>query len=395
MNKNNCQKEVVIASAVRTPVGKFRGVLAFEDSYKLGALVIREALRRAEVQAEEVQEVVMGSLVSLPGNVARVAALEAGLPASVPAITLDRQCASGLDALIHAVAMIRCGKGEVYVAGGTESMSRAPFYLERSATPFPPSPPGFLFPQMTPPIGEVFSMGDTAENLAELYSLSREEQDQYALESHRKAAKAEAEGLFQRQILPLETRDNRGKSVPVSRDESIRPDTSLDRLAALKPVFKKDGTVTAGNSCPMNDGASALVIMSKDKALERGVPWLAEILDWEIVGLDPAVMGLGPVFAVRKLLGNNGLSLKEIGLVELNEAFAAQVLACLKELDITQERLNVTGGAISLGHPLGATGSILATKLAYLMQDRNIKYGLVTLCVGGGQGAALLLSGRE
>lgn len=395
MNKNNCQREVVIASAVRTPVGKFRGVLAFEDSYKLGALVIREALRRAEVQAEEVQEVVMGSLVSLPGNVARVAALEAGFPATVPAITLDRQCASGLDALIHAAAMIRCGKGEIYVAGGTESMSRAPFYLERTATPFPPSPPGFLFPQMTPPGREVFSMGDTAENLAELYSLSREEQDQYALESHKKAAKAEEEGVFQRQILPLETRDNRGKSVPVSRDESIRPDTSLEKLAALKPVFKKDGTVTAGNSCPMSDGASALVIMSKDKALERGIPWLSEILDWEIVGLDPAVMGLGPVYAVRKLLGNNGLSLPEIGLIELNEAFAAQVLACLKELEIDRERLNVAGGAISLGHPLGATGSILATKLAYLMQDRNIKYGLVTLCVGGGQGAALLLSGRE
>ena len=387
--------EVVVASAVRTPIGKFRGAYSRVDAYKLGAAVIQEAVNRAGVPAEEIAEVVFGNLVGLPGNIARVCSLAAGIPQTVSAITLDRQCSSGLDAIAYAAAMVRSGKGDIYIAGGTENMTRAPYYMEKPENPYSYFPPSFLQAQLTPPESGTFTMGETAENLASRYKISREEQDLFAGESHRKAAEAYRSGAFKEQILPIEVPEGRNGKILVTEDESVRPDTTPEKLASLRPAFKNDGSVTAGNSCPMNDGAAALVVMSREKAEALNIAWLAEILDWETAGLDPEVMGLGPVYAVKKMQGSGALSLSEIDFIELNEAFAVQVLACVKELGLDKSKLNINGGAIALGHPLGATGAILAVKTAYLLKENPGSTGLVTLCIGGGQGAALLMRGRK
>ena len=384
-------KEAVIVSAVRTPIGKIGGIFSEINAYALGSIAIKEALRRSGINPETINDVYMGNLVALPGNVARVAALEAGLPFSVPAMTIDRQCGSGLDAINLAASKVMLGVGEVYIAGGTENMTKAPYYLEKARKAYDIYPPKFLSPQLAPPsIGDP-SMGETAEIISECYNITREEQDLFALLSQQKTQKAIEMGKFDKEIVPVETTDKGKCKIVYSKDESPRFDTNLEKLSQLSAVFKKGGTVTAGNSCPMNDGASAVVIMSKEKAQEMNLEWMAKVKGFTVTGLDPKVMGLGPLYAVKKLLKEQRMSLDEIGLIELNEAFAAQALACIKELKLDADKVNVNGGAIALGHPLGATGAILTTKILSEMKRRNEKYGIVTMCIGGGQGIATLL----
>lgn len=373
--------DAVIIDGIRTPVGKLRGSLSETDAYQMGAVVLKELLRRNAWQPEKLDDIILGNLLALPGNVARVAGLEAGVPDSVPAQTIDRQCASGLEALNLAAVQIAARRGSAYIAGGTESMTRGPYYLEKAARPFSPRPPRFLPAMLAPPSVGDPSMVETADNVARRFAVTREEQDAFAVESHRRALKARESGTFESQLLPLPE---------LTADESPRAGTSLEKLAALKPILAPDSTVTAGNSCPMNDGAAALLVTSRAAAEKEGRPWLGRLVDYTVTGLDPEIMGLGPVSAVNKLLDRTGLRLKDIGLIELNEAFAAQSLACIRELGLSTEQLNPNGGAIALGHPLGATGAILAVKLLHQMKAAGIRYGIVTMCIGGGQGAAAL-----
>jgi len=385
--------KAVIVSSVRTPVGKYGGTLAPVKDWKLGSLVIKEAIQRSGVSADELEDIYMGNLLGLPGNVARVAALDAGVPREVPAVTLDRQCASSLEAINLASAMIEAGRGDLYLAGGCESMSNRPFLLEKQARAYSFSPPAFLDSQFVPPSLEQQSMGRTAENILDIYPFSREELDRFALQSHQKALAAQQDKRFDSQILPVEIPSRQGIMV-FEQDESPRAETSMEKLSRLPALFHKGGQVTAGNSCPMNDGAAAQVICSKEKAAALGKKPLATVAGCVSVGLDYKTMGLGPVYAVRKLLKQTKIPLEEIGLIELNEAFSSQSLACIQELNLDLEKLNVNGGAIALGHPLGATGSILVSKVLSEMQRRDVEYGLVTLCIGGGQGTALLLQGE-
>lgn len=382
--------EAVIVSAARTAIARVGGGLASLPAHVYGAAVIRAALERARVAAEEVDDVIFGNVLAGGGNIARLTALEAGLPVDVPAMTVDRQCGSGLQAICIAASLIRAGQGRVYVAGGTESMTRAPFLMERPATPFPRTPPRFLRFQLAPDhIGNP-TMGITAENVAERFGISRQEQDEFALTSHRRAVRAIEAGHFRDQIVPIETPAGRSGTAVFDRDEHPRPDTSLEKLAALPPVFKAGGTVTAGNSCGINDGAGAVVVMEAGEAERRGLEPLGRLVAWAVAGVDPNFMGIGPVPATRKVLALSGLALEQIDLVELNEAFASQSLACIRELGLDAERVNIDGGAIALGHPLGATGAILTTKLLYALRRTGGRYGLVTACIGGGQGIAAI-----
>ena len=383
--------EPVIVSAVRTAVGRVGGGLAALQAHEFGAVVIRAALERAGLEGAEVDDVILGNVLSGGGNIARLTALEAGLPVTVPGMTVDRQCGSGLQAIVLAASLIRAGQGGIYVAGGTESMTRAPFLMERPATAFPRTPPRFLRFQLAPESIGNPPMGITAENVAERYGISREEQDAFALESHRRAVRALQAGHFQEQIVPVAVPAGKGQTVAFARDEHPRPDTSLEKLGALPPVFKAGGTVTAGNSCGINDGAAAVVVMDAAEAERRGLRPLGRIVGWAVAGVDPNFMGMGPVPATRKVLEATGTPLEAVDLIELNEAFAAQALACIRELGLDPERVNPDGGAIALGHPLGATGAILVTKLLYALARMGGRVGLVTACIGGGQGIAALI----
>ncbi|HOO28623.1 MAG TPA: thiolase family protein [Lachnospiraceae bacterium] len=389
------KRDAVIVSAVRTPVGKYGGVLAPVKDYELGIEVIREAVKRADIPTEEIDDVYFGNLLGVPGNVAKVAAMGAGLPAHIPAVTIDRQCASGLESISIAAAMIKSGMGDIYIAGGCESMTNRPYYMEKQSKLFDARPPRFLENMFAPPTGfEQITMGQTAENIFEDYEFSREELDQCSYESHMKAVKAIKAGNFREQIIPLEVPQKK-RAILVDTDEGPREHTNMEQLGRLKPLFKENGKVTAGNSCPMNDGAAALVVMSREKAEAGGCKILASITDSCAVGVDYRKMGLGPVYATRKLLEKTKIDKKEIGLVELNEAFAVQTLACLQELKFDKEIVNVNGGAIALGHPLAATGAVLSTKILYEMKKRSTRYGLVTMCIGGGQGMAMLFKNEE
>ena len=382
-------REAVIVSAVRTPIGKYAGALSKFQGYELGGLVVKEAVRRAGIDPAEITEVYMGNAEGAPGNLGRVVALEADLPVTVPGIQLDRQCASGLETICMAAAMIESGHGDIYVAGGAESMTNNPYFMTKTARPYSYMYPEFNFVMMSPPkIGNP-DMGITAENVLEQYPISREKLDEFACISHTRAVRAIKAGAFKEQILPI-TYKKKGKEIIVDTDESPRPETTMEGLAALRPVFKKDGLVTAGNSCPMNDGAAAVVIMSAEKAKELGLKPLLKVKGFASVGLDPAVMGLGPIGAVRKVLEKTGVTLEEVELIELNEAFASQAVACIQELGLDPERVNPNGGAIALGHALGATGGVLTTKAAYAMQNAERKYCIVTMCVGGGEGSAAI-----
>jgi 3-oxoadipyl-CoA thiolase len=382
----------VVLSAVRTPVGRYGGVLAGERPDDLAAAVIEEAVTRAGVEPSEIEDVYFGAANQAGEdnrNVARMAVLLAGLPESVAGVTVNRLCASGLSAVVSACHAIAAGDGELFVAGGVESMSRAPLVMAKPDAAWPrgnqtawDTTLGWRFPN--PRMEELFpleSMGETGENVAERYGVGREEQDAFALRSQQRWAAAAEAGRFDDELVPI------GDAV---RDEHPRPDTSAEKLATLKSAFRSVGTVTAGNSSGINDGAAALVIASEEKAEALGVEPLGAFVGSAVAGVDPRVMGIGPVPAVRKLLERTGIDVGEIDLVELNEAFASQSLVVIRELGLDPERVNVNGGAIALGHPLGMSGARLVVTLLHELRRRGGKYGLATLCVGVGQGQAAL-----
>jgi acetyl-CoA C-acetyltransferase len=385
------KRDAVIVSAVRTAIGRQGGALAGVPAHLLGAEVIKEAVKRANIKPEIVDDVIFGNVLAGGGNIARLTALQTGLSVAFPGVTVDRQCGSGINAINLAAQAIRAGDGDVYIAGGTESMSRAPYLLERPEKPYNPAPPSFKKSQLSPKeIGDP-PMGITAENLAEKYKITREEQDEFSLRSQQRMALAMDEGRFDQQIVPITIPVKKGEPFVFNRDEHPRPQTTLEALSKLQPAFLKGGTVTAGSSSGLNDAASALVIMSREKAEELGITPLAVIRSYAVAGVDPNIMGIGPVPAVRKVLERSGLSIKEMDLIEINEAFAAQVIACNRELDMDLEKVNVNGGAIAHGHPLGTTGAILVTKAVYELKRSGGKYALITACIGGGQGIATII----
>jgi 3-oxoadipyl-CoA thiolase len=380
--------EAVILSAIRTPVGRYGGALADVRPDDLAAHVIRAAVERAGVPAVEIEDVYFGAANQAGEdnrNVARMAALLAGLPEEVAGVTVNRLCASGLTAIVSACHAIRAGDGELFVAGGVESMTRAPFAMAKPERGFPRGNQtiwdtmlGWRFPN--PRLEERFpleSMGETGENVAERWSISREEQDGFALESHRRHTAAQEEGRFRDELVPVGQLEG---------DEHPRPDTSLEKLAALKPAFRKGGTVTAGNSSGVNDGAAALVVASEEKATALGAEPLGRFVASAVAGVDPRIMGIGPIPAVRKVLRRAGIEVGDLDLVELNEAFASQSLQVMRELELDHAKVNVNGGAIAIGHPLGMSGARLVVTLLHELRRRGGRYGLATLCVGVGQG---------
>ena len=382
------KREAVIVSAVRTPVGRCRGALAAVGAPELGALVIAEAVRRAGLQGEEVEEVIFGNLGNNDSaNLARVVTLQAGLPFTVPAITIDRQCSSGLNAIAIGALMIEAGEADILVAGGTESDSNRPHLMEKARVAYQVAPPQWLVRRTAPGALNV-SMGTTAENLGRKYHITREECDAFALESHRKAAAAQAAGRFDAQMIPVTVPGKRGKTTVVDRDECVRPESTMETLGRLPTAFEPDGVCTAGNSSPMSDGAGAVVLMDRETAEKKGLEPLAVFRGFAVTGCDPSIMGIGPVEAIRKVLRKTGLTLEEMDLIELNEAFATQSIACIRELGLDMDKVNVNGGALALGHPLAGTGAILTAKLLYELKRRRARYGLVAFCLAGGQGGA-------
>ena len=394
-------RDVVIVDAVRTPIGRYGGALRDVRPDDLAALVISALVRRTGIDPARIEDVVFGCANQAGEdnrNVARMAALLAGLPVEVPGQTVNRLCGSGLQAAVTAYHAIRCGDGDVMIAGGVESMTRAPFVVAKAAEPWSrklevyDTTLGWRF--TNPKLAEKYppySMGETAENVAERWGISREEQDRYALLSQQRAARAVAEGRFRDEIVPVVVPQPSGEPLVVDRDEHPRPDTTLEALARLRPAFRKGGTVTAGNSSGINDGAAALLLAEASTARALGLRPMARVVSTAVAGVDPAVMGIGPVPAVRKALARAGLTVDEVDLVELNEAFASQVLACVRELGLDLERVNVNGGAIALGHPLGASGARLLGHLVWEMQRREARYGLATMCIGVGQGIAVVV----
>jgi 3-oxoadipyl-CoA thiolase len=380
--------EAVILSAVRTPIGRYGGSLSDVRPDDLAALVIREAVERAGVDPAEVEDVYFGAANQAGEdnrNVARMGALLAGLPQEVAGVTVNRLCASGLSAVVGAAHAIRAGDGELFVAGGAESMSRAPLVTAKpeygDGTTWDTTL-GWRFPN--PRMEEMFaleSMGETGENVAERFGITREDQDAFALQSHRRWAAAQEAGRFADELVPV------GE---IDRDEHPRPDTSLEKLATLKPAFREGGTITAGNASGINDGAAALVLASEQKARDLGVEPLGRFVASAVAGVDPRVMGIGPIPAVRKVLGRAGIEASDLDLVELNEAFASQSVQVIRELGLDPERVNVNGGAIALGHPLGMSGARLVVSLLHELRRRGGRYGLATLCVGVGQGQAAI-----
>jgi acetyl-CoA acyltransferase len=394
--------DALIVDAVRTPMGRYRGVLSGVRPDDLAAHVVREAVSRTGLDPAEVCDVYMGAANQAGEDnrdVARMASLLAGLPAEVPGVTVNRLCASGLEAVNQASRAIRLGEGDLYLAGGVESMSRAPWVVPKPEAGFPRGPQtmhdtALGWRLINPRMAELYSteaMGETAENVAERYGVPRTEQDRFALQSHQRAVAATEEGRFAEQIVSVEVPQRKGEPVLVDADEGPRADTSLEKLAKLQPAFREGGTVTAGNASTLNDGAACLVLTSERKAEELGAKPLGRIVSIGVAGVDPAYMGLGPIPSTQRALAAAELDAGDIDLVEINEAFAAQVLACLGELGIDEERVNVNGGAIALGHPLGCSGARLLTTLLWEMRWRGARYGLATLCVGVGQGVATIV----
>lgn len=385
------KRDAVIVSAVRTPIGKQGGALSATAPHVFGAVVLKEALKRAGIEPELVEDVIMGNVLSGGGNLARLTALEAEMGFQVPGLTIDRQCGSGINAINLAAQAIWAGDGDVYLAGGIESMSQAPYLMAKPQKAFATAPPKFSKHQLSPSkLGDP-PMGITAENLAKKYNISRKEQDEFSLESQKRAAEAIKEGRFNDQIVAVEILDRKKGSITFAVDEHPRPQSALEALAKLQPAFLEGGTVTAGSSSGLNDAASATVIMSREKAEELGIKPLATVRSFAVSGVDPNIMGIGPVPATRKVLEKSGLTLEEMDVIEINEAFAVQVLACNREMRMDLTKVNVNGGAIALGHPLGATGAILITKAIYELQRINGRYALITACIGGGQGISTII----
>ncbi len=394
-------EEAIILSAVRTPIGRYGGSLKDVRPDDLAALAIAEAVRRARIDADSIEDVILGCANQAGEdnrNVARMALLLAGLPIEVAGQTVNRLCGSGLQALNNAAQAIQTGAGDTFVAGGVESMTRAPFVLGKADSAFSRAMNlqdttlgwRFVNPRLSA-MYQPYSMGETAENVAERTKISREEQDAYALRSHQRAVAAQETGRFSKEIVPVPIPQKKGEAVLVALDEQPRRDTSLEKLAALKPAFRKEGSVTAGNSSGINDGAAALVLMARRRAQDLGLTPRARVVASAVAGVDPAYMGLGPIPATRKVLQRTGLSIRDIDLIELNEAFAVQVLQCARELEIDVGKLNVNGGAIALGHPLGCSGARLVVTLLHELERRGGRYGLATMCIGVGQGIATII----
>lgn len=389
-------KNVYLVGSARTPIGRFGGTLSEWSAADMGVAVARESLKRARISAEQIQEAIWGSARQAGGgpNVARQITYRAGAPETVPAYTVNQACGSGLKAIILAAQEIMLGRASTVLAGGTESMSRVPYYAEGARWGMRMGNmelvDGMYRDGFNDPLSGLV-MGETAENLARQYEISREEQDEYALRSQQRAEAAINSGRLDDEITPLEIKGRKGETTLFARDEHFRAGTTIESLRKLPPVFNKEGTVTAGNSSGITDGAAAVVLMSEEALREAGAEAEARIVDYEITGVAPEIMGIGPVPAVRALLDRQKLSLDEIDLIELNEAFAAQVIACDRDLGFDRERLNVNGGAIALGHPIGCTGVRITTTLLHEMKKRKALRGLVTLCVSGGMGLALLV----
>jgi acetyl-CoA acyltransferase len=395
-------RTVYIVDTVRTPIGKYAGGLASVRPDDLAATVIDALVRRVAPLAPRLDHVVFGATNQAGEdnrNVARMALLLAGLSYDVPGVTVNRLCGSGLEAIADAARMIAVGEAECAIAGGVESMTRAPFSMPKAADRFDRTPPpvydttiGWRYPN--PRLAarfELQSMGETAENVAAKWGISRADQDAFALESHRRAAAAWQAGAFAGEIVPVPVPQKKGEPALFARDESVREDSSPEALAKLRPVFRKDGTVTAGNSSPINDGAAALLLASADAVEAAGVKPMARLVATQTAGVDPNLMGEGPIPAVTKLLARTGRSARELDLIELNEAFAAQALACIRGLELDPARVNVRGGAIALGHPIGCSGARIVCTLVHAMHARGARTGLASLCIGVGQGIATLV----
>lgn len=395
-------EEVVIVDAVRTPFGKYNGALKDVRPDDLAAIVIKALIERnPSVPVDEIEDVVLGNANQAGEdnrNVARMAALLAGLPIEVGGTTINRLCGSGLDAVVYAARGILAGEGDIYIAGGTESMTRAPYVMAKPEMGYSrgnkelfDTTIGWRF--INEKLKEMYgvdSMPETAENVATEFGVSREEQDKFAYQSQMKAKAAMEANKFKDELIPVTYEDKRGNTITVDTDEHPRPDTSLEVLAKLKPLFP-NGTVTAGNASGVNDGASALLLMSAKKARELGVKPLAKYVTSAVSGLEPRIMGLGPIYATKKVVQRAGIDLDDIDLIELNEAFASQAVECIRQLELDPEKVNVNGGAIAFGHPLGASGAKILTGLVHEMKRRDVKYGLATMCIGVGQGIAMIV----
>ena len=395
-------KEVVIVDAVRTPIGRYKGALKAVRPDDLGATVIRALLERnPQLPLDEIEDVILGNANQAGEdnrNVARMAGLLAGLPIQVGGTTVNRLCGSGLDSVMYAARSIAAGEGDIYIAGGTESMTRAPFVMAKPESDFPrgnmelfDTTIGWRF--VNSRLEEMYGvdpMPKTAENVAERFGISRTEQDQFAYESQQKAKQAIETNRFSDEIVPVTYVDRKGNEIVIEQDEHPRPDTTLEKLAKLRPLFPR-GTVTAGNASGVNDGASALLMMSAEKASELGFKPLVKYKVGATAGVEPSVMGIGPIEATKKALARVGCTIEEINLVELNEAFASQSLECIKQLNLDPSIVNVNGGAIALGHPLGASGARILTTLIYEMKRRQATLGLATMCIGVGQGISVIV----
>jgi len=395
-------KEAVIVEAVRTPMGRLAGILKDIRTDDLAATIIAKLVEKAGINKEEIEDVYLGCTNQAgedSRNVARNASLLAGLPYTIPGTTVNRLCGSGLEAINQAGRAVETDHGDLFVAGGVESMTRGPWVMGKPASPFQrgdvtmyDSSLGWRFPNKR--MGELYSLinnGETAENVAEKYQISRKDQDEIALASHQKAVRAQQEGRLKDEIMPVEIAQRKGAPLIYDKDEGPRADTSLEKLAALQPSFKKGGTITAGNSSPLSDGASALLVTTPQKAEQLKLKPLARIVASAAAGVHPNYMGIGPIPATQKALKRAGLTMAQIDLVEINEAFASQVLACVRELEIDLKKLNVNGGAIALGHPLGCSGARIMTTLIHEMKKRGARYGLATMCIGVGQGIATVV----
>jgi acetyl-CoA C-acetyltransferase len=389
-------KEIVIASAARTAIGNFGGSLAPLSATELGVIAAKEAIRRAGISASDLSETIIGNILSagLGQNVARQIAIKSGIPDTAPAMTINKLCGSGLRAVSMAAQFIMLGDADVVLAGGTESMSNAPYLLMQGRNGYRMGHGQVMDSMILDGLTDSFNnyhMGITAENIAEQWKISREEQDQFAVESQNKAEAAQKAGRFTDEIVPVSIPQRKGDPIIVDTDEFPRHGLTIDKLSTLKPAFKKDGTVTAGNASGINDGASMLIVMSADKAAQLGIKPLARIISYGNAALDPSIMGYAPVPATLAALKKAGLTINDIDLIEANEAFAAQSIAVVRDLHLDPKKVNVNGGAIALGHPIGASGARILTTLIYEMKRRNLNRGLATLCIGGGQGTALII----
>ncbi|WP_135503635.1 acetyl-CoA C-acetyltransferase [Planococcus koreensis] len=389
-------QEIVIVSAVRTAVGSFQGALKDVPATQLGAIVIKEAVKRAGLKPEQVSEVIMGNVLQagLGQNPARQAAIQSGLPETVPAMTINKVCGSGLKAIHLAYQAIYAGDADIVVAGGMENMSLAPYLMPKARTGYRMGDQTIVDSMVHDGLTCAFNnyhMGITAENLCDRYDISREEQDEFSARSQARAAAAIDAGRFEDEIVPVEIPQRKGDPIVFKEDEYVKRDSTAEKLGKLRPAFKKDGSVTAGNASGINDGAAAVIVMSKAKAEEMGLTPLATIVANGHAGVDPAVMGIGPVQAVKNVLKKADMNIGDIELIEANEAFAAQSIAVDRELQFNHDILNVNGGAIALGHPIGASGARVFVSLLHEMQKRDAKTGLATLCIGGGQGVATIV----